>query len=86
MSMLHIHTHTHFLKIFLTHLYREVLNESVVLNIRYSGIMWLYWFIVIGLRLEVLGFSHLVYLLFSPEVPPSILYAIWQFAGALAIG
>ena len=38
MSMLHIHTHTHFLKIFLTHLYREVLNESVVLNIRYSGI------------------------------------------------
>lgn len=81
------HTHTHFLKIFLTHLYREVLNESVVLNIRYSGIHVV--ILVYYDRPEVRGFGVLViwFTCYSPaEAPPSILCAIWQFTGALVIG
>lgn len=84
MSMLHTHTLSQ--NIF-NSLYREVLNESVVLNMRYSGIHVV--ILVYYDRPEVRGFGVLVVLFTCyspPEAPPPILCAIWRFTGALVIG
>ena len=72
--------HTHFLKIFLTHLYREVLNESVVLNMRYSGIHVV--ILVYYDRPEVRGFGVLV-VWFTCSSPPKPLPQLCVLYGNL---